>query len=119
MDPLGFSLEHFDAVGRWRDEIGNLPVDAGGELPDGTHIESLQDITQILTAKGGFPRLLVKRLSSYALGRTLGPADRPMLQDILEQLDPERPTLRQVIHAIVLSDAFLTHSTKSVPPHNR
>ena len=111
MDPLGFSLENFDAVGRWRDHIGSLPVDAGGELPDGTKLEDLQDLTHALEARGGFERLLVKRLTSYALGRTLGPADRPTIQAILEAMDPDRPTLRQAIHAIVLSDAFLTHDS--------
>lgn len=119
MDPLGFSLENFDAVGRWREKIGSLPVDAGGELPDGTRLENLKDLTAALDARGGFERLLVKRLTSYALGRTLGPADRPMIQAILEELDPDRPTLRQAIHAIVLSDAFLTHDSQGTAHTNR
>lgn len=106
MDPLGFSLENFDAVGRWRDQDGAFPVDAGGVLPDGTEIKGLKDLVGILEKRGSFSRLLVSRLSSYALGRTLIPADRLLVQGILDQLDPQNPSLRQAIQVIVASESF-------------
>ncbi|MGB0952269.1 MAG: DUF1592 domain-containing protein [Planctomycetota bacterium] len=106
MDPLGFSLERFDAVGRLRDTVDGRPVDADGTLPDGTELEGLRDMVDVLEARKDFPRLLIMRLTAYALGRPLTPADRPMLEGILEEMDPEHPTLRAAIHAIVKSEAF-------------
>jgi len=106
MDPLGFSLEHYDAIGRWRDHVGAFPVDAGGRLPDGTELTGLLDLVQTLDARDSFPRLLLQRLCSYALGRPLVPADRLLVQGILYKLDPQHPTLRRAIEEIVLSEAF-------------
>lgn len=106
MDPLGFSLERFDAVGRLRDSVDGRPVDAGGTLPDGTELEGLVDMVDVLEGREDFPRLLVMRLTAYALGRPLTPADRPFLEGILESMDPEHPTLRAAIYAVVKSEAF-------------
>jgi len=106
MDPLGFSLERFDAVGRWRDQVQGEPVDAGGQLPDGTELRGLNDLVEVLDARDSFTRLMVQRLCSYALGRSLVPADRTMVQGVLDQLDPEHPTLRAAIHALVQSKHF-------------
>lgn len=114
MDPLGFSLEHFDPVGRWRETLNGKPVDAGGELPDGTQLEGILDIVDTLQKKGGFLKLFVSRLTSYALGRTLTAADRPLLQNILDNMDSEKPTIREAIHAIVLSEPFLYHNNTTV-----
>jgi hypothetical protein len=108
MDPLGFSLEHFDAVGRWREVDGAFQVDAGGQLPDGTEITGLKDLVEVIDARASFSRLLVSRLASYALGRTLVPGDRPLIQSILNQLDPRNPSLKDAIQAIVASEAFRT-----------
>lgn len=106
MDPLGFSLERFDAVGRWRDQVEGEPVDAGGQLPDGTELRGLHDLVEVLDARDSFTRLMVQRLCSYALGRSLVPTDRTMVQGVLDQLDPEHPTLRAAIHALVQSPHF-------------
>ena len=106
MDPLGFSLENFDAVGRWREQNGEFPVDSGGELPDGTEIKDLKDLVQIINQQDNFSRLLISRLTSYALGRSLVPGDRILIQNILDQLDPQNPSLKQAIQAIVASRTF-------------
>lgn len=108
MDPLGFSLERFDAIGRYRPEVDGLAVDAGGKLPDGTELRNLQELVSVLDARNSFSRLMVQRLCSFALGRSLVPADRIMVQDVLDQLDPEHPTLRTAIHALVQSSHFRT-----------
>lgn len=108
MDPLGFSLERFDAVGRWRDMVDGLPVDAGGRLPDGTALDGLAEVVDVLEERDGFARLMVARLTSFALGRGLVPADRALVQEVLDRMDPARPTLRGAIEGIVLSEAFRT-----------
>ncbi|MCP4772538.1 MAG: DUF1588 domain-containing protein [Planctomycetes bacterium] len=110
MDPLGFSLENFDAVGRWREQDGAFPVDAGGKLPDGTKIEDLIELVEVIHARESFSRLLVSRLASYALGRTLVPGDRKMIQNLLDKMDSQNPSLEQAIQAIVASDAFRTRA---------
>lgn len=106
MDPLGFSLERYDALGRLREEVDGRPVDVGGTLPDGTELTGLVDLVEALERQDAFTRILVKRLTAYALGRRLTAADRPLLQAILDSMDPDQPTLRQAIHAIVKSEAF-------------
>ena len=111
MDPLGFSLEHYDPIGRWRETERGRAVDAGGELPDGTQLAGLLDIVKTLEERDHFPRLFLSRLTSYALGRSLTSADRPLLQNIMNSMDSNKPTVREAIYGIVLSDAFRTHST--------
>jgi hypothetical protein len=108
LDPLGFGLENFDATGAWRevDEHG-FPVDAGGELPGGAAFSGPQELAGILRRDPAFLRALSEKLYVYALGRGLERSDRAVLEAVRALLDPERPTLRQLILAIVESPAFL------------
>lgn len=72
IDPLGFSLENFDAIGRWRDTEAGLPVDASGVLPDGKAFAGPVELKQILMSrKDEFTRTLTTNLLIYALGRGL------------------------------------------------
>ena len=107
MDPLGFGLENFDSIGRWRNSDGAFPVDALGELPDGRSFNGPVALVGTLRSGGDdFLRCLTTKLATYALGRPMAPEDRPMLQGILDSLDEEVPTLAQVIAGIILSEAF-------------
>ena len=106
MDPLGVGLENFDAVGAWRETDGRFPIEAVGELPDGRRFEGPLELVETLRADGAFPRTLVEKLLAYALGRPLRPGDRSAVDGVLAGLDPERPTLRGMIHGIALSPAF-------------
>ena len=72
MDPLGFGLENFDAVGAWRTVDGNAPVDASGVLPDGRRFTGPEELRTILKAdREAFARALTSKLLTYALGRGL------------------------------------------------
>jgi hypothetical protein len=72
IDPLGFSLENFDAIGRWRDSEAGLPVDASGVLPDGKTFAGPVELKQILISrKDEFTRTLTTNMLIYALGRGL------------------------------------------------
>ena len=87
MDPLGFGLENFDAIGRWRTQIGGQPVDAGGELPGGVRFTGPAELRRILLGrKEDFVRHLTAQMLAYALGRGLDYYDMPTVNRISRQL---------------------------------
>ena len=81
MDPLGFALENFDAIGRWREKDGKLAIDASGTLPDGRSFKGYEDLRAILKADpGAFTECLTEKMLIYALGRGLERGDRKTVQ---------------------------------------
>jgi hypothetical protein len=106
LDPLGFALENFDAVGAWRDRDGEFAIDAGGELADGRAFHGPNELKQVLSADDGFVRCLTKKLATYALGRGLTAADDPALDALERSLAGKAPTLSDIIVGIVHTDAF-------------
>ncbi len=86
MDPLGFSLENYDAIGRWRTEDGKFPIDADGRLPNGRTFDGALGLKEILLAdKPAFTRCLAEKLLTYALGRGLEDYDRTAVQSIVDR----------------------------------
>ena len=84
MDPLGFALEHFDAVGKWRDAEGGVAIDASGALPDGTTFDGLPGLRDVLLARQDeFVTTVAEKLLTYALGRGIEHYDRPALRAIV------------------------------------
>ena len=78
MDPLGFGLENFDAVGAWRDVEGKFPIDASGQLPDGRRFTGPEELRKILSAdRDAFARAITSKLLTYGLGRGLERYDYP------------------------------------------
>ena len=85
MDPLGFALENFDAIGRWRTGTGaaNTPIDASGALPDGTKFQGPAELRNILmTRREQFVATLTEKLLTYALGRGAEYYDAPAIRKI-------------------------------------
>ena len=84
MDPLGFALENFDAVGRWRTmSEGNTPIDASGALPDGTKFDGPAELRQLLASRRDeFVRTVIEKMLVYALGRGLEYYDMPTVRRI-------------------------------------
>lgn len=122
LDPIGFGLERYDAVGRRRNRDGSGTIDASGTLPTGeTFANELEMIARIrdLDRNGRYydgpslVRSVVENLLVYALGRGLGPSDRPTVGYVLGHLDPDHPTLHDAIREIVLSDAFTKRRTRA------
>ena len=111
MDALGFGLEQYDAVGRYRERDGSFAVDASGQLPDGRRFDGALELIQVLRADAAFLRCLTEKLLIYALGRGLEPADRAVVDRILAALDPQRPTLTAILRGIVHSPAFRQRRT--------
>lgn len=87
MDPLGFGLENFDAVGAWRDSDGDFPIDASGTLPGGTQFTGPMELKAVLRQRADeFRRCLADKLLTYALGRGLETADQCALDEICDSL---------------------------------
>ena len=108
MDPLGFALENFDAVGRWRDNDGAFPVDPAGELVGGRKFSGIGELKEILkTAQGKkFARTLISNALTYGLGRGLEPYDSATVEDIRGKLVADGDRVRAILFGIVECRAF-------------
>ncbi len=113
MDPLGFGLENFDAVGAWRDRDGNFFVDASGELVDGRTFKGPQELKAILkTKKDEFARCFTEKMLTYALGRGLEPYDKCTVDDMVAGVAKDGYKFSVLIQQIVASDPFQKRRTK-------
>ncbi|MCS7023482.1 MAG: DUF1592 domain-containing protein [Bryobacteraceae bacterium] len=107
IDGLGFALENFDAVGRWREEEGGRPVDASGELPDGTPLRGPAGLkAALIERKDQFLRNLTAKMLGYALGRSLTWKDACAVDEIVTQVKAENYRARGLVEAIVMSIPF-------------
>ncbi|MDP3277668.1 MAG: DUF1592 domain-containing protein [Deltaproteobacteria bacterium] len=106
MDPIGFGLENFDAVGLHRTMEGRYPIDATGMLPDGTRFEGAQQLARIVSQDPRFARCVSQQMLTYALGRGLNENDDAQLAQLDGQWRSSGLRLRTLITQIVLSDAF-------------
>ncbi|HMY76106.1 MAG TPA: DUF1592 domain-containing protein, partial [Blastocatellia bacterium] len=87
MDPLGFGLENFNAIGAWRTKDGNFPVDSAGVLPDGRTFSGPNELKAIVKADSlAFAECLTEKLMTYALGRGLERYDKPTVKRIAKQV---------------------------------
>jgi hypothetical protein len=107
MDPIGFALENFDAVGAWRTKDGTFDIDATGEFPDGTKFSGPAELKAIvMSRKEGFTRCLVEKMLTYALGRGIQYYDRPTIEKIVQALPVGKYRFSVLVTQIVNSDAF-------------
>jgi hypothetical protein len=107
MDPIGFSLENYDAVGRWRTSDDDLAIDATGRLPDGTPIHSPDELeAQILERGELFVQAFAEKLLTYALGRGVEWTDGPEIRKIVASSKKQDFRFSSIVQAIVLSQPF-------------
>jgi mono/diheme cytochrome c family protein len=107
MDPIGFGLENFDAAGRWRRDIGGVPVDATGVLATGEKFEGPVQLKKVLmNRKDDFIRNLTEKMLAYALGRGLEPYDLPTVRRITQAVERENYRSSTLILEIVKSYPF-------------
>lgn len=106
IDPLGFALENYDAIGGWRDVYeGRIKVDASGELPSGERFKDPTEFRQLIAERQDeFTRCLTEKLLTYALGRELDFGDRNVIDTMLEELG--NGGLKDLVTAVVLSESF-------------
>jgi mono/diheme cytochrome c family protein len=121
IDPLGFALEQFDAIGAWRatDESGK-PVDARATTLDGSTIEGMSGLrTRLLEEPEQFPRTVTEKLLAYALGRRLEYYDRPAVRMIVRDAAASQYRWSSLILGIVKSPAFLMRDASGPVPKDR
>jgi hypothetical protein len=113
MDVLGFGLENYDAIGRWRTMDGKFPVDASGAFPNGKTFTTPAEMKALLDENmPEFTRCLAEKLLTYSLGRGIEAFDRLTVQDIVRQTSEHEYRFQAMIRAIVHSPAFLEQKGK-------
>ncbi|WP_417387489.1 DUF1592 domain-containing protein [Gimesia sp.] len=110
LDPIGFGLENFDAIGRWRDKDDNgQAIDASGELPGGKHFTNPQELKNIIAGHNAeFSRNLVERLLAYALCRRLEGYDEIVVDQLMQKIAQDGYRMQTLITEVVTSYPF-TH----------
>jgi len=107
MDPIGFSLENFDLVGTWRDIDGKSPVDASGQLVDGTRLNGPADLRQALLSRSdAFVTNAAEKLFTYALGRPLQYFDMPTVRGVVHRAAKNDYRFSSLVFGVVSRDAF-------------
>ncbi len=113
IDAIGFGLEHFDAIGRWREteRVGkkDLPIETAAALPSGARYANVQELKALLgSQQHRLARELLESLLSYGLGRTVEFSDAVAVEEMLGELEPQQFPVRSMVHAIVASELFQT-----------
>ncbi len=111
LDPIGFGLENFDAIGRWRDQddTGGA-IDAAGELPGGKHFSSPKELKVIIAArKDELARNLTEKLLAYALCRQLEGYDEIVVDHLMETLAKDGYRMQTLISEVITSYPFVNH----------
>ena len=113
IDPIGFALEGFDPIGTLRSNYRNdsgkpfRKVDTSGKLVSGESFEGIDDLKQLLLDRNDqFARCLVEKMLTYSLGRELGFGDRPMVNDLTDELSERGYGLRDLVELVATSETF-------------
>jgi hypothetical protein len=107
MDPLGFALENFDAVGRWRLRDEGDAIDASGQLTDGTRVDGVVSLRQALVKRPDvFVGTLTEKLLTYSLGRGLDYYDMPAVRAIVREASADNSRFSSIVLGIVKSVPF-------------
>ena len=114
MDPIGFALEHFDAVGRWRDTEDGTPIDTSGTLPGGTAFSGLPALLDVLLERPDeFVSTVTEKLLTYALGRGVEYYDRPAIRAIVRQAEEGGYRWSSLILGVTRSQPFQMRRSES------
>jgi mono/diheme cytochrome c family protein len=107
MDPIGFAMENFDAVGRWRERDGEQTIDATGVFPEGTKFEGIPGLKrELLRQPEQFVGTVAERLLMYAIGRNLQYYDAPTVRAVMREAEPTHYTLASLVLGVVKSRPF-------------
>ena len=118
MDPLGFALENFDAIGRWREIDGSTgPIDASGVMPDGMPFSGPVEFREALLRRSSdFVRTVIEKLLTYAVGRDLTHSDAPVVRTIARQAEPHNYRWSSLILGVIQSQPFQMRMSHSQGP---
>jgi Protein of unknown function (DUF1592)/Protein of unknown function (DUF1588)/Protein of unknown function (DUF1595)/Protein of unknown function (DUF1587)/Protein of unknown function (DUF1585) len=106
MDPIGFALEHYDAVGAWRVTDGAYAIDATGTLPDGRSFDGALELGSTVKQDPELPGCMVRHLFTYAMGRQPEPEDGPALDELTQSFQERGYRMRELLVKLVLSPSF-------------
>src|SRR5688572_26303167 len=111
IDPIGYPLENYDAVGLWRDMDNKLPVDASGSLP-GTTVTFIgaAEMSAAIAKDARFPACLAKHVLTYGLGRKMLPVDQPAIDGLGSKFATGGMKLPQLVE-LVAQSPLMTHRT--------
>jgi hypothetical protein len=114
LDPIGFGLENFDAIGRWRDQDDTGgPIDSSGELPGGKRFSSPKELKAIIAArKDGLARNLTERLLAFALCRPITGYDEIVVDDLMKTIAADDYRMQTLVSAIVSSYPFMNRRVR-------
>ncbi len=114
MDPLGFAMENFDAVGQWRTRDGNEKIESSGSLPDGKEVRGAGELIAHLRSAGSdkFARCLTEKMLTFAIGRGLEYYDKCAVDKIVAKLQSEDYRFSTLVSQIVLSDPFMRYGER-------
>jgi hypothetical protein len=116
MDPIGFALENFDAVGAWRTRDSGSPIDASGRLADGTPVNGVVTLREALLKRPEiFVGTMTEKMLTYALGRGLAYYDMPAVREIVREAGHDGDRFSSIVLGIVNSAPFQMR-VKAVPP---
>jgi hypothetical protein len=117
MDPLGFGLENFNAIGKYRTSDGNFPIDPSGTTPDGRPFKSAVELESLLAAQPqAFAECVTEKMLTYALGRGLEPYDKPTVRQIVTRLSNADYRFSKLISEIVNSLPFQMRRGEAAKP---
>jgi hypothetical protein len=110
MDPIGFGLDNYDVLGRYRETDGaGAEIDNEGTLPDGTTFRGAAELRDVLLASGEFEACLTEKLMTYALGREMEEADRCVVERIATEHVGLDDGISALLYAIIESEPFQQH----------
>jgi hypothetical protein len=116
MDPFGFALENFDAVGRWRTTDGGIAIDSSGTMFDGSRVHGAAELREFLRSKRElFVENAIAKLATYALGRSLTAADMPTVRKIRRDTAADGHRFSSLVVALVASPAFRMRTVRQEP----
>jgi hypothetical protein len=116
MDPIGFSLENFDLTGKWRTTDGNTPIDASGELVDGTKLDGPASLRRALLSRSDlFVITAAEKLLTYGLGRAVRYYDMPAVRAITRDAARDGNRFSSLVLGIVRSAPFQMKMKKPGP----
>jgi len=119
MDPLGFALENFDAVGMWRDKdrFAGTAIDSAGELPDGTKLKGPDDLRNALLRRPDqFVQTFTENLLTYSMGRTREYYDMPTVRRIVRETAAKDYKFSAIVQAVVRSEQFKMRRVPQAEP---
>jgi hypothetical protein len=117
MDPIGFAMDNFDAVGRWRDTDAGQPIDASGVLPEGTKFSGVAELKKaLLRQPEQFVDTIAEKLLMYAIARNVQYYDRPAIRAIVRQAAASNYTFASLVLGVVKSAPFQMRKSQTEEP---